>query len=180
VSDADVPAAPLEADDPARARTLKTKVAQRMRDVKRHLDALRVAMAEFGEDFEVDTFRAAFHSADPAELNRVKAVERGVDLLYNYIAEVSAFGLELAKLRQHHEQVNAYEDLNALERAGVLTAERRRRLQQLRGLRRMLTHEYVDLSAEQVHESAQILIAELPPFYTAYVEWIRRGFAPTR
>jgi hypothetical protein len=35
-------------------------------------------MAEFGDDFEPDAFRAAYSSEDPVELNRVKAVERGV------------------------------------------------------------------------------------------------------
>jgi hypothetical protein len=51
-------------------------------DVRRHLLALRTAMAEFGDDFELDAFRTAYASEDPVELNRVKAVERGVDQLY--------------------------------------------------------------------------------------------------
>lgn len=79
--------APLEANDPGRARALKAKIRDRVSDVRRHLRALRTAMAEFGEDFELDAFRAAYASEDPVELNRVKAVERGVDQLYNYIAE---------------------------------------------------------------------------------------------
>lgn len=33
---------------------------------------------------------------EPARLNQVKAVERGVDQLYNYIAQLASFGLELA------------------------------------------------------------------------------------
>jgi len=41
------------------------------------------------------------------ELNRVKAVERGVDQLYNYIAELAAFGLELAELRGRRDETNA-------------------------------------------------------------------------
>lgn len=44
-------------------------------------------------------FQHAYDSDDPIELNRVKAVERGVDQLYNYIAELTAFGLELAEVR---------------------------------------------------------------------------------
>lgn len=79
-------AAPLEASDPPRARALKAKIRDRVSDVRRHLRALRAAMAEFGDDFELDAFRAAHASEDPVELNRVKAVERGVDQLYNYVA----------------------------------------------------------------------------------------------
>ena len=51
-------------------------------------------MAEFGEDFDLDAFRDAHASDDPGLLNQVKAIERGVDQLYNYIAELAALGLD--------------------------------------------------------------------------------------
>ncbi len=93
------PPSPLEEHDPERARALKTKVRERVSDVRRHLIALRTAMAEFGEDFDLDAFRVAYASDEPVPLNRVKAVERGVDQLYNYVAELTALGLELAEVR---------------------------------------------------------------------------------
>lgn len=148
------PPAPLEANDLDRALTLKAKVRDRISDVRRHLIALRAAMAEFGEDFDDDAFRAAYGSDDPAELNLVKAVERGVDQLYNYIAELAAFGLELAEMGP----------------------QRTRRLQRLRELRRQLVHEYATATAEQVHEAAWIIAADFVPFYDAYRGWIARGF----
>jgi len=170
--------APLEASDPQRARTLKAKIRDRVSDVRRHLLALRTAMADFGDDFELDAFRAAYASEDPVELNRVKAVERGVDQLYNYIAELAAFGLELAKLRGRRDETNARRDLNALRGARVISGELTRRLQRLRELRRMLVHEYAAATADQVHESALIVAANFPAFYDAYLEWIKRGFVP--
>jgi hypothetical protein len=97
--------------DPQRARALKAKIRDRVGDVRRHLLALRTAMAAFGDDFELDAFRKAYASADPVELNRVKAVERGVDQLYNYVAELAAFGLELAELRGRRDETNARCDL---------------------------------------------------------------------
>lgn len=174
------PPAPLESSDPQRARIVKTKALERISDIGRHLTALRVAMGEFGENFDLEPFRQSYNSQDPVELNRVKAVERGVDLLYNYIADLAAFGLELAGLRGRRDETNARRDLDALRDAGVLTREQTRRLQQLRELRRLLVHEYATATAEQVHESAQILIAELSSFSNAYRDWIRRGFRPTR
>jgi uncharacterized protein YutE (UPF0331/DUF86 family) len=170
------PPAPLEADDPDRAQTLKAKIRDRISDVRRHLLALRAAMAEFGEDFDLETFRAAYDSEDPHELNHVKAVERGVDQLYNYIAELSAFGLELAKLRQRRDDTNARRDLDALQRHGVLSGELTSRLQRLRELRRLLVHEYATATAEEIHESAQLVLANFPAFYNAYREWIKQGF----
>jgi hypothetical protein len=117
------PSAPLEAHDPDRALALKAKVRDRVSDVRRHLIALRAAMAEFGEDFDVDAFRAAFDTDEPARLNQVKAVERGVDQLYNYIAELTAFGLELAEIRRRGDELDARRDLAALPRLGVVGAE---------------------------------------------------------
>lgn len=173
----DPPPAPLETHDPRRARALKAKIRDRVGDVRRHLVALRTAMAEFGDDFELDAFRAAYASEDPVELNRVKAVERGVDQLYNYIAELTSFGLELAELRGRRDETNARRDLDALPDAGVITGELARRLQRLRELRRMLVHEYATATAAQVHESALLVTANFPPFYDAYRAWIKRGFA---
>lgn len=134
-------------------------------------------MASFGDDFELERFRAAFESSDPDELNRVKAVERGVDQLYNYIAELSIFGLELAELRARDEELNARRDLHRLAVAGVISHERASRLQRLRELRRLLAHEYATASAAQVHEAAVLVESELPPFYRSYAEWVRTGFA---
>jgi uncharacterized protein YutE (UPF0331/DUF86 family) len=177
MSTPDAVPAPLEASDPDRARALKSKVRDRVSDVRRHLLALRTAMAEFGEDFDLRAFRAAYASEDPVELNRVKAVERGVDQLYNYIAELAAFGLELAGLRGRRDETNARLDLETLRGAGVLSRELTRRLQRLRELRRLLVHEYATATAEQVHESALLVAANFPAFYDAYREWIKRGFS---
>lgn len=170
--------APLEAHDPDRARALKAKIRDRVSDVRRHLVALRAAMAEFGEDFDLDAFQHAYDSDDPILLNQVKAVERGVDQLYNYIAELTAFGLQLAEIRARHQDTNARVDIESLSRIGVIGPQRTRRLQRLRELRRMLVHEYATATAAQVHEAARIITSEFIPFYDAYRSWINRGFSP--
>lgn len=173
------PPAPLEAHDPDRARALKAKIRDRVADVRRHLIALRTAMAEFGEDFDLDAFRVAHASEDPVALNQVKAVERGVDQLYNYIVELAAFGLELAEVRPRDADLNARRDLQALRRIGVLGSQRAQRLERLRELRRLLVHEYATATADQVHEAARVVAAEFVPFYDAYRAWIARGFSGT-
>lgn len=170
------PPAPLEAIDADRARALKAKIRDRVSDVRRHLIALRTAMADFGDDFDLDAFSRAYGAEDPVELNRVNAVERGVDKLYNTIAELAAFGLELATVRARGADLNARRDLEDLRRIGVVGPERARRLERLRELRRLLVHEYATATAEQVHEAARIVADEFVPFYEAYRVWIRRGF----
>jgi hypothetical protein len=79
---------PLEAIDPQRAAVVKRKVLARLTDMARHFRALEAAMAPFGEG---EQFALAAGSDDPTELNRVKAVERGVDQLFNYVAELAGW-----------------------------------------------------------------------------------------
>lgn len=71
------PSAPLEATDPDRARILKSKIRERVSDVRRHLVALRVAMAEFGEDFDLDGFEncAAYWSTSTLQLRRNRSTK---------------------------------------------------------------------------------------------------------
>jgi len=171
------PPTPLDVTDPRRARALKAKVRSRMADVRRHLFALRTAMAEFGEDFDSEDFATAHASDDPVALNRVKAVERGVDQLCNYIVELATFGLELAELRARRDDATARKDLDGLRRADVLSGELTRRLQRLRELHRMLD---AKTTADHVHEAALLVAANFPPFYEAYLNWIAQGFNPSR
>lgn len=168
---------PLAVNDPDRDAVLRRKILERVRDVRRHLLALRAAMAEFGDDFDLARFEIAFESDDPIELNRVKAIERGVDQLYNYIAELAAFGLELATVRPRGADLNARRDLDALVRIGVVSPALGARLQRLRELRRLLVHEYASAKAEQVHEAALAISADFAAFYDAYRRWIAADFA---
>jgi uncharacterized protein YutE (UPF0331/DUF86 family) len=110
-------------------------------------------------------------------LKQVKAVERGVDQLYNYIAELAALGLELAEVRTRDDALNACRDLQALHRIGVFGAQRARRLERPRELRRLLVHEYATPTAEQVHEAARLVAGEFHPFHDAYRSLVACGFA---
>ena len=109
---------PLDASDPERAKAVRRKVLERLKDVSRHYRALGVAMKEFGEQFDRTEFVRAAASDDPVALNRVKAVERGLDQLFNYVAELSALGLQLAGIRLPQDEPNARGDLRRAARGG--------------------------------------------------------------
>jgi hypothetical protein len=68
-------------------------------------------------------------------------------------------------------------EANNPERARALKAKIRDRL---RELRRRLVHEYETATAEEVHESARLVVDNSVAFYNAYREWIKRGFQPDR
>jgi uncharacterized protein YutE (UPF0331/DUF86 family) len=174
-----VTAAPLEASDPERAAALKRKVLERLTDVTRHYRALEAAMAAFGEGFERDRFRHAAASEDPTELNQVKAVERGLDQLFNYIAELTALGLELAELRAPDDEPSARGDLRKLREIEVIDERLHNRLTRVAGLRNRMVHDYVGVAALDVHEAVRVLHAALPRFVGAYQGWLRAGFTTT-
>lgn len=168
--------APLEASDPERARALKRKVLQRLKDVTRHYRALEAAMEEFGEQFDRKEFVRAADSDDPAALNRVKAIERGLDQLFNYVAELSAIGLELAGVRQPQDEPNARGDLRRMRELEVLAHQLCDQLVRVAGIRNRMVHDYVGLAGADVHEAVRLLHRGLPGFVSGYQEWLRAGF----
>lgn len=168
--------APLDEADPGRSRSLKLKIKERIDDSERHIAALQQAMSQFGQKFDLSRFVEAFSSSDPIELNKVKAVERGSEQLYNYMAEIGAFGLELATLRTTTEEANARRDFDTLARAGVLNKTQRVRLQRLRELRRNLVHEYPGVAAKDAHEAAILAVSEYRRFIRSFADWMRAGF----
>lgn len=142
-------AAPLESTHVERATALKRKVLDRLTDIRRHFRALEAAMAEFGEGFPQEAFVEAGASEVPRALNRVKAVERGLDQLFNYLAELSRLGLELAattftppprtSMRRLASSIRRFRASSPATRTGFAAAssrgpERRRRRPAARGV----------------------------------------------
>ena len=162
--------------DPERVRRAKVRIAARLRDMPRHFRALNAARARFGDDFDRDEFAAAARSDDPDRLNAVKAVERGLDLLDNYLVELVVDGLQLAGLRDAGEALNGPRDLRRLRDAGVLAQGNAERLIALVRIRARMVHEYAELDPDDVHRAVEILVAELPGFERAYIAWVKAGF----
>ncbi len=160
----------------ADTRRLKQRIVARLDDMPRHLRALRAAQSAFGEDFDRDAFIAAATSSEPDPLNQVHAVERGLDLLDNYLVELTYFGLQLAGLREADEPANSPRDLRRLRDAGVIGRAQADRLIEVVRTRADMVHEYAELDAAKTHRAVEVLVAELPSFARAYVTWVKAGF----
>ena len=169
---------PLDASDPQRGTALKRKVLARLTDAARHYRALEAAMAEFGDGFPRERFTEATASEDPAELNRVKATERGLDQLFNYVAEFSALGLELAGLRAPDDEPNARADLRRMRDIGVIDDALCEQLVRVAGIRNRMVHDYVVTSGGDIHEAVRLLAGALPRYVDAYQRWLKAGFPP--
>lgn len=170
--------APLDSSDPERAVALKRKVLARLTDLARHYRALQAAMAEFGDGFPRERFADAARSEDPAELNRVKATERGLDQLFNYVAELGSLGLELAGLRAPDADPNARADLRRLDEIGVIDTALCEQLVRIAAIRNRMVHDYVVLSGVDMHEAVRLLDGALPRYIAAYQRWLGAGFPP--
>lgn len=133
-------------------------------------------MREFGQGFARADFVAASRSDDPKLLNAVKAVEGGLDQLYNYLAELGAFGLELACLRTAEEDPNARYDLRKLRDIGVIERGLCEQLVRVAAVRNRMVHDYVGVGGGDVHEAARLLYGALPRYVRAYQDWLRADF----
>lgn len=115
----------------------------RLTDVTRHYRALEVATQEFGEGFDRTEFVQASESDEPVALNHVKAVERRLDQLFNYMADLAALGLELAEVRQSEAAANTREDFRRMRDLGVLAGEACGQLVRVAAIRNRMVHDYV-------------------------------------
>jgi hypothetical protein len=65
---------PLQENRPHSYEDPLAQIIDRLKDLPRHLGALRSAMAEFGDDFDVDDFASAVNSSEPEPLNKATSV----------------------------------------------------------------------------------------------------------
>lgn len=151
---------------------LRSAIEIRLVDMPRHLAAMRDATAEFGENFEYDSFVAAARSDDVHELHHLYAVERPFELLQNYIVELVRLGLQLNGLIERRSRRDARRDLDLLNKEGVITEAQSRRLLRLQEIRNLMAHEYAVFEPELVHEGVRTLLEELPKFLKRYRDWL--------
>lgn len=154
------------------ARRARRHIDKRLAEIPLHLDALREATAEIGEEFSVEELRAIYADGGAMELNSALTVERGFEVLHNYIVELVKYGLMLAGLRAEGERPDSPRDLRAARDAEMIPPQRCDRLIRMQRIRNLLQHEYADATPEEVHEAVTLLLAELPGFMDDYARWL--------
>lgn len=157
----------------SRAPRLSREITDRLRDLTLHRDTLLYAMSEFGDDFSRDRFVAAATSSDPAERAKVFAVERGFEILMNYLTELTVAGLDVAGLRTPGTQVVAPREYRLLRDEGGISAELCQRLIELNRTRNDLQHDYPTMQARALHTAIGDLLAQFAAFMRTYPGWLR-------
>lgn len=146
------------------------KIAARLADLRRHYEAL-------GHILERTTqyqFVQAARLEDPEQLStQVYPLERGFEILCNYVAELNELGLQTAGIAPGDRPTN----LRLLEQEKVFGSARTRRWRGILEARNELQHEYPDVRAAGIYESAVELAGDFPAYIRDYVDWMRRlGF----
>jgi uncharacterized protein YutE (UPF0331/DUF86 family) len=161
----------------------RQRLTARLEDFPRQLDTLRYSTQRFEPDFDRAAFAAAFESENPELYSRVQAVERGYGRLQNYVAEIAIDAVNLAELsRRPHEgnEPQAAPFFEALRDDGVLSKDLTRGLVRTQRSRALFEHDYVKVSARDVHEAVLLLLDAAPAFLTAVVPFVEALLVPRR
>lgn len=167
----------------AQAEPRKAERRRWARDIVRHLEdfprqyaALETAMAAFGEDFDLQRFKEAFHTTEDMEAyNRVQAVERAMGRVQNYLAELADAGAKLARLSPRpigDDASPAQRAFEALRDAKVIDGGLCRRLTRAQKARSIIEHGYVQTPAGDVHRAAELVHRAASDFIGPYRAWI--------
>jgi uncharacterized protein YutE (UPF0331/DUF86 family) len=150
------------------------EVVEHLEDFPRQYAALQNAMAEFGADFPLSPFKAAFVSTtDMDSYNRVQAVERSLGRVQNYVAQLSITGAKLAELQPPKaDEGEAAKAFAALNKTGVIGGTLCRKLRRAQKARTMIEHSYVKVPAGKVHEAAELIAVSAREFIGPYRSWV--------
>jgi uncharacterized protein YutE (UPF0331/DUF86 family) len=151
--------------------TLPRDIAVRLTDLRAHYEALIVALQETS----AEEFVTAANARTPDELNkRVYPIERGFEIVSNYVAELTELGLEAGSMTP---ATTRRANLGLLAKENVIPVTLERTLAAVLSARNDLTHAYPDVRATGIYEAAEDLTAAAPAYAAAYVAWMRRlGF----
>ena len=111
---------------PVDGKRWRDAIERHLEDLPRQYAALEHAMASFGENFDVQQFKAAYNTSEDMDAyNRVQAVERALGRVQNYVGELAEAGVELAALPRAADShgSSAQQAFEAMRDAKIITAE---------------------------------------------------------
>lgn len=164
---------------PGHSRAQVTVTEEDRDRIERHLermplerDALLLAMRQFGEDFDLDTWKATYEAYSAEEHNRVVQVTGNLRALVDNAVELVRYAATLTGLRPAGRRPSTNADIEALRADGALTGEQTYKLVQLKELCDSLRHAYAYVEADDVHAAVHTLLKLLPSFTASYLRWL--------
>lgn len=151
---------------------LRRQVERILADLPRHREQLDAAMAQFGEDFDLDAYLAAWSSADPRVRNEVASSIREFEVLQNHLFSLAQLGFREAQRLGAVESSSSGTPFGRLRDLNVVSSRLCEQLERLQDLRNRLQHVYPQVRPEEVHEGVRALRAEVSRFVDGYERWL--------
>jgi uncharacterized protein YutE (UPF0331/DUF86 family) len=145
-----------------RAALLEALLKERLVDAQRHLRTLEHAAAEFGSDFDLDPFEAAWRSEEPEELKRAYAVQAGYENVINACIRIAQELAELQGWSATGVQLTSIQALKLLQENGVITSKTRAALKDAQERRSDVQHDYVNVAAREIHLAVKAVLEHAP------------------
>ncbi|HTA96122.1 MAG TPA: hypothetical protein VK730_00590 [Solirubrobacteraceae bacterium] len=136
--------------------------------------ALRKAMLQFGENFDVKTWTNAFNSSDIDDINRVYTVTGGYLALVNNMAEAIRAGAKLTGTKPSEGTHGLPGIVEAVQADGGFTDQQAETFTELYRTRNHLQHASPDIQADEIHRHVQLLLGHLPRLVKSYLAWLKR------
>lgn len=145
---------------------------RRVRNIAGGLQALDLAMYEFGEDRLADPeWQRAFESGDPDDINKIIPVMSGYEhVIQNVIELAKAAGRVTGDLPGRRPRAEIA--IEMLQTVSAVSKTDRARLDDLYVFRGRVSHESPDIGADEMARYAERALSEIPPMITGIRRWL--------
>lgn len=142
---------------------LRRRVDEILADMGRQIATLEQVVTSSSSE----RFTALSSSSSPDELARAWELERGFEVVQNYVAELASLAVELIGLRAKRARRGIELDLIGLRDRGHLERDVVERLTHCQAVRNTLAHEYEQTDPADLYRAAELLLGVIPHFLGA-------------
>jgi uncharacterized protein YutE (UPF0331/DUF86 family) len=146
----------------SRQELLVTAIKRRLLDTSRHVETLQAACANFGVDFDLERFFAAWNGESQEQRIAAYAVQAGYENAINGAIKIAQELSELTGWTPANQEPNSNEALRKLRENGVMTAKTLTGLKDAYEDRSKLQHDYANTRARDIHGATLATLEAVP------------------
>lgn len=157
---------------PAARKDEISRIGRRLRNADQFLEALELAISEFGDDrLSGDEWEDAFSSGDPDGINRTGAVMNDYEHIVQDVVEAGKGALRVTD-HVDRRRPRADEVIDQLAELGALSKRAAERLHDHCTFRGRVSHSSPDVSADELADYAERALQEVPGMLKGLRDWL--------